>query len=237
MSLSNLIVQVYTPRDANGRRISPPLLVQIEGGPGWLNSDRYEINAKADDAAPQQTMRGPMLQALLEDRFKLKLRRETRDVPAWALTLAKGDAKLRQLEERSCTPLDPTKPFDPAKPPEPSRKPPCKGLSMGGNAMKQSFTVDAEGASLDMLTGLYPLALDRPVVNKTGLAGVFSFKLEFAADETTTRMPVPPGAAPPDPAAPSIVTALEEQLGLKLEKSTGPGEFLVIESVQRPSEN
>ena len=104
-------------------------------------------------------MRGPIIQALLEDRFKLKLHPETREIPAWALTLAKGDAKLRQFEERGCTTRDLTRPFDPPPPPAPGQTPPCRGLSMAGNAAKQSFTMIAEGASLDMLSGLYPLAL------------------------------------------------------------------------------
>jgi len=238
--VANLIVQAYTPRDRNGRRISPPLVVRVEGGPGWVNSDLYEINAKAEDNAGQPVMRGPMMQALLEDRFKLKLHRETREIPAWALTREKGDVKLRQLEERGCTPRDLTKPFDLPKLPTPGQKPTCKGVSMGGNALKQSFTVIAEGASLDMLSGLYPIALDRPVIDKTGVKGVYSFHLEFAADETTTRLASPagaPAAAASEPAGPSIVTALKEQLGLKLEKATGPGEFLIIDSVEKPTPN
>jgi uncharacterized protein (TIGR03435 family) len=236
--LANLVQQAYTPRDANGRRISPPLVVRVEGGPGWINSDLYEINAKAEDGTSLVTMRGPMMQALLVDRFKLKLHRETRDIPAYTLTVAKSDAKLRKLEERGCAPLDNTKPFDPPKPPEPDQKPACKGLSIGGGP--QGYTMEAEGATLDQLSGLYPIALDRPVVNGTGVMGGFSFRLQFAADETTNRFPLPAGGVAPTAASdpgPSIFTALEEQLGLKLESTKGPAEFLIVDSVEQPSEN
>jgi len=214
--------------------------------PAWISSDRYEINAKGEDNATWQAMLGPMMQALLEDRFKLKLHRETREIPAYGLTLSKNDVKLRQLEEKNCVPLDLTKPYDPTKPfvppapPEPGQKPPCRGITMGGSGQTQSYTVTAQGAILDQLTALYPIALDRPVVNKTGITGAFTFHLEFAADETTNRMPLPAGGAPQAAASdpgPSILTVLEAQLGLKLEKTTGPAEFLVIESVERPSEN
>jgi bla regulator protein BlaR1 len=243
-SVGQLILQAYTRRGANGRPLSPPLTVRIEGGPAWINSDRYEINAKGENDATWQTMLGPMMQALLEDRFKLKLHRETREIPAYGLTLSKSDVKLRQLEENNCIPFDFTKPFDPTAPfvppapPQPGQKPPCKGISMGGSGQTQSYTVTAQGATLDQLTALYPIALDRPVVNKTGITGVFTFHLEFAMDVTTNRLTPPAGDAPPasDP-GPSIFTVLESQLGLKLEKSTGPAQYLIIDSLERPSEN
>ncbi len=186
------------------------------------------------------------MQALLEDRFKLRLHIETREIPAYGLTLSKGDAKLRQFEEKNCTPLDLTKPFDPTKPyglpspPEPGQKPACIGVSMGGNAQTQSYIVDAHGAILDQLSGLYPIALDGPVMNKTGITGAFTFHFEFAADETTNRLALPAGGAPQAAASdpgPSIFTALETLLGLKLEKTTGPAEYLVVESIERPTEN
>jgi uncharacterized protein (TIGR03435 family) len=239
--LAYLILQAYAPRDANGRRISPPLDVRVEGGPGWINSDRYAINAKAADGTSQVTMRGPMMQVLLEDRFKLKLHRETRDIPAYALTVSNSDAKLRKLEERGCVVLDTTNPFEPAKPPEPGQKPTCKGLLIGGSGQTQIYTAEAEGVTLDQLSGLYGIAaLDRPVINRTGVTGSFSFRLQFVADEATNRFPLPAGGAPTATASdsgPSIFTALEEQLGLKLESTKGPAQFLIIESVERPSEN
>jgi uncharacterized protein (TIGR03435 family) len=245
-TVGQLILQAYTRRGTNGRPLSPPLAVRIEGGPGWINSDRYEINAKGENDAAWQVMLGPMMQALLEDRFKLKLHRETREIPAYGLSLSKNDLKLRQAEETGCIPLDLTKPFDPTKPfvppapPEPGQKPSCKGITMGGSGQTQSYAVTAQGAILDQLTALYPIALDRPLINKTGIAGAFTFHLEFAMDVTTNRLTPPGGAAPEVAAAdpgPSIFTALETQLGLKLEKTTGPAEYLVIDSVERPSEN
>jgi uncharacterized protein (TIGR03435 family) len=167
-----------------------------------------------------------MMQALLEDRFKLKLHRETREVPVYALVVAKSDSKLRQFEERTCTPPDPSK--------QPSEQKPtvCKGSSISGTP--RSFVVDWMGGNLDLLSsGLYGIeATDRrPIINRTGITGAFTFRLEFA------RLLPAQGGAADDPSLPSIFTALEEKLGLKLEPSKGPQEFLVIDNLERPTEN
>jgi uncharacterized protein (TIGR03435 family) len=79
--------------------------VPIEGGPGWINSERYDINAKAEGTPGEGMMQGPMLQALLERRFKLKVHRETKEGAAYAITVAKSGAKLQPFKEGSCTPL------------------------------------------------------------------------------------------------------------------------------------
>src|SRR5262249_47372554 len=86
--------------------VNPQSRVPIEGGPSWIHTSRYRIDAKADGAQSQGMMHGPMLQTLLEDRFKLKIHRETREVPAYALTVAKGGIKLNTFKEGSCIPLD-----------------------------------------------------------------------------------------------------------------------------------
>ena len=105
------------------------------------------------------------------------------------------------------------------------------------------MTLQAQGTTLDGFSRLLHLVLDRPVVDKTGIKARFDFYLEFAEDETTPKLALPPGgdpgvpaAAPSDPGAPSIFTAIQ-QLGLKLEPAKGPREFLVIDHVERPSEN
>jgi bla regulator protein blaR1 len=213
----------------------------IEGGPGWIDSDRYQITAKAEGAPGQDMMRGLMLQALLEDRLKLKVRRETREVPAYALTVGKNP-KLKPSEEGSCVVLDFSKP--PAFVPGEKPPVPC-GLAMrkrGGQGVKW----EVHGASLDELARALGTDLDRIVINKTGIAGRFDFYLEFAPDETTAGLnslrgpdgPVfTPGSASDPAGGPSIFTAIQEQLGLKLEAAKGPREFLVIDRVERPTEN
>jgi uncharacterized protein (TIGR03435 family) len=217
---------------ANGDRDLPDF-VPITGGPAWINSDQYNINAKAEGNPSPQMMQGPMLQALLEDRFKLKIRREIRSEPIYALTVAKGGAKLAVAKE--CTPIDTT------KPPEPVRSgqrqycgsPRKSGIILSGGS---NITFDSHGVSLDEFSKSLASILGRPVVNKTGLAGEFDFDLEFQPDESTAglrlRLPASDGVD-----APSVFTALQEQLGLKIESTRGTGEFLVIDSAERPSEN
>jgi uncharacterized protein (TIGR03435 family) len=221
---------------ANGR-YNPYASAQTSGGPAWANSARYDINAEAEENASAEMMQGPMLQALLEDRFKLKIHRETREIPVYALTVAKGGLKLHPLEPGSCPPT-----MSSAE---------RVALLQAGKALPKfcgsirfgKKTADFHGMSIDEFSKSLGRVLDRPIVDKTGIAGLLDFHLEFAPDETTPGL-LPGGAlhftdTPSDdpPGGPSIFTAMQEQLGLKLEPAKGPGEFLVIDSVERPSDN
>jgi len=183
-----------------------------------------------------------MLQALLEDRFKVKVHRETREVPVYSLTAMKSP-KLKPFEEGSCAVLD----F--SKPPVlvPGEKPiPFCGLSMR-RRKELNVTWEVHGGSLDDLARALGSDLDRIVINKTGITGKFDFYMEFVPDETTAGLnslrvgggePAFPQPASTDPpGGPSIFTAIQEQLGLKLESAKGPREFLVIDRVERPTEN
>lgn len=208
-------------------------LLPVEGGPGWINSERYSINAKAEDAASPETMQGPMMQALLEDRFKLKIHRETKEVPIYAMTMAKGGLKLKQAEDGSCTPRDLTK--GPAPRLQPGQKPYC-GSARLISRKGSDFRWEMHGMSLDEFSKWLNLGLDRLVFDKTGVTGKFDFQLEFASDDSTPGMPVA-GADAGDAAAPSIFSALQQQLGLKLEPAKGPGEFFIIDHVERPAGN
>lgn len=224
--------------------------VPIDGGPAWINSDRYEIDAKADGSQSQGAMHGPMLQALLEDRLKLKTHHETREVPVYALIVAKGGPKMRQFQEGSCTPFDFTilTQFPPPPLPElPLGQEYCGGIGSDGRRwfgvsitrQGPSVIVEARGISLDDFPKTFlSNRLDRPIINKTGLAGRFDFHLEFVPDETLLRGGPSPATLIDDlTAGPSIFTAVQEQLGLKLESAKGPGEFLVIDHVEKPSAN
>ncbi len=208
-------------------RLNLSAYLPVEGGPAWIKSDRYQVNAKAEGNPGQELMRGPMMQNLLEDRFELKIHRETREVPVYALTVAKGGPKLQPSKEGSCAPVDLTK--APAMPAEGQKLPNFCGMSTGG-VKGPNWTGDFHRVSMTEFSQQLPF--DRPVIDKTGLAGVFDFHLEYAAEDARG------GAPADDPAgAPSIFTAIQEQLGLKLEPAKGPGEFLVIDSIEKPSEN
>ena len=208
---------------ANGRYHHLPIEVPIEGAPGWVQSDRYSIEAKAEDTASQEMMEGPMLQALLEDRFQVKVRRETREVPVYELTVAKGGPKLQPFDG-SCTPVDWNK--TPQDPPPPKGPGDCRNV---GGVSGTNLTRYWRGISIDnfILAILGKGITGRPVINKTGIAGVFDIHLEFTRDQNLDKAD----------AGPSIFTALQEQLGLKLVPAKGPEEYLVIDHVERPSEN
>ncbi len=216
---------------ATGERDLPEFL-PIVGGPAWINSESYNINAKAQGNASRELMLGPMLQALLEDRFGLRVHRETRIVPAYALTVTKSGPKLQRAKE-GCTPIDPTKLPTPL---QPGQKQPCGAPTNGMIGGKSSITWDAHGLSLNEFSKTLASIMGRPVVDKTGITGRFDFDLEFLPDESSAGLNIRL-ASSDNPSATSIFTAIQEQLGLKLEATRGPGEFLVIDQVERPSEN
>jgi uncharacterized protein (TIGR03435 family) len=221
---------------ANGRMKLLSHLPPIERGPAWVNTDRYQITAKAEGTPRYEVMSGPMLQQLLEDRFKLRLHREAREIPVYALTAAKGRSKLQPSKEGSCTPIDLAKPA--ALPTPPQKLPVLCGISSltikGSNVVE-----DYHGVNLTEFSE--QLELDRPVIDRTGIAGLFDIHLEFALDDTTRGfLPAnrPGTVYPDDPTGgTSIFTAVQEQLGLKLESTKAPGEFFVIDNVEKPSED
>jgi uncharacterized protein (TIGR03435 family) len=216
---------------------------QIDGGPGWINSDRFDVTAKAEGDVPPlgPGQLGPiqlMMQNLLAERFSLKVRRETREMPIQALVMARADGKLGPKIESSsvdCAAMMRGRGAGaggrgtPPPVPRPGEKPEC-GMFMGPG------TVSAGGVSMDQFALMLSGRTQRVVQNKTGLTGNYSFSLEFTPDQ------MPPGGAlingapaAIDPNGPSLFTALQEQLGLKLESQRGPVEMLVIDSVRQPT--
>ncbi len=202
------------------------LIFQCLGGPGWLESDRYDVQAKPDGATAEQLLklswkeREPvqhrMQQALLADRLKLKAHYETREMPILALVVAKGGLKMHEAKPGD-TYTNGLKRGD--------GKPFGTVFSIGVNMGIE--TVTAQGMSLDTFVLNLPGMTGNLVEDKTGLTGVYDFTLHFSAAD-------PP---PPDSTEASLYTALEEQLGLKLEPVKGPVQVLVIDHVERPSEN
>lgn len=200
----------------------------IEGGPSWLASDLYDINAKAEDGADQAAMLGPMLRALLAGRFQLKVHHETREIAVYDLTVAKGGPKLPRA---NCTAVDWTKH---PPPPAPGEMPFCTSAIQGQATYAQW---DLTGAEVSQFAGtLGGLMLDRPVIDKTGLAGKFDFHLEFGYDTPGLKMRHPPLPEGDPGGAPSLFMAVQK-LGLKLEPAKGSGDFLAVDSVARPAGN
>jgi len=255
VTLRLLIQQAYGVRD-----------FQISGGPAWMNSDRYEIVAKppADEPAiprdptqatdeQRQTFnkrRQAMLQALLADRFQLKVHRETKEMPTYILTLAKGGAKIKDNGGKTS---------------DPNMRPGM--MRMGPGAITAAQT------TMPNLIQLLSQLTCRTVVDQTGLTGKYDIDLKYTPDASAmcspfggAPPPLPPGAGagpgpggqvavlsggpggpgpggrgpdftPPDPNGPTIFTALQDQLGLKLESGKGPVEIIVIDHAEKPSEN
>lgn len=207
---------------------------QFLGGPDWLDRDRWNLEAKAaDGTVPQRSsafsMAVPdtialMVQSFLEDRFKLKAHRETRELPVYELTIAKSGAKVKLSDDQT---------------------PPAAilggGGQRGGPLPRGGIRLgrgDLEGQAQTMAifaTALGTLYVDRPVVDKTGLKGLYDIRLQWTPDNGLAAT-VNPNAAPAAP-GPTLFNALEEQLGLRLESAKAPLPVLVIDFVQKPTEN
>ncbi len=222
-----LLLQMAYIRYADGRAgpVSQLKDGPVEGGPGWIDSDRYTIDAKPAIPQTRTVMAGPMLQALLEDRFRLKLHRERKEVPVYALAVAKGGPKLERTKEGGCTPGNPNSLPPPVVPGQPL---PCGYIDGAPDG------VNAVGVSVASICSLIRGHLGRKVIDQTGLSGLFNYHLDVIVG--------PPGAPPggDDPNAPdplSVVTAALGKLGLKIEPAKGIAEFLVIDHVERPSPN
>jgi uncharacterized protein (TIGR03435 family) len=234
VTLKALVQQAYDVRD-----------FQLSGGPGWTGADRYDITAKAENASAEapadprqlseqqrktlQEQTRLRLQALLADRFQLKIHRETKELPVYALVVAKNGPKLKENA----------------------------GANEGrGRGMRMSpGQLVGQQVGTDFLVQSLAQMLGRTVLDQTGLKGTYDFELTFAPESGRGGVfggpgdgappPPPPGAGPglikepppADPNGPTIFTALQEQLGLKLESQKGPVDIIVIDHVEKPSEN
>lgn len=212
-----------TVRRVIGLAYLPLLGVQIVGGPNWINSHRFDIEAKAEGNPSRDQLR-MMLRALLVDRFKLATHTEMRALPAYALVVARSDQKLGAQLRRSD--VDCSAQRGNAPPPalqdarsEPGQAPSC-GFFVGVSSLGgKGITMERFAAELSLV--------GRPVLNRTGLNGSFDVDLKWAPDTGA--------AAPSSDSGASIFTALQEQLGLKLEAINTPMEVLVIDSAEHPT--
>ena len=201
--------------------ISPKAVI---GGPAWVDSDHYDIVAKTpgeglpNEVRPNLQEQMKMLRQLLEDRFKFTYHREPKEMTYYALTVAKNGPKLQESK------LDPN--ATPEGPP-----PLVFVLSPQGARLPARYATMGEFAAL-----LQRSALDRPVVDQTGLTGRYDFDIEWAPDETQFNGVFKPGN-PDSPTKPSLSAAIQQQLGLRLDSAKGPVEAMVIDRAERPTEN
>lgn len=235
-----------TPDGFIGKRVSVKRLIQnaygvedyqISGVPDWISSELYDVEAKFGNATIEEVQklsskdrirtRQDMLQALLADRFSLTIHSETKDVQGYMLVVAKNGPKLQQ-----------------AKQSDSAFSQPKDNASMAiGTALAQ---VRGQGTSLLTLARMLTTYLRRPVLDNTRLTARYDFTLLWTPDQTQPRPPgmedtaggAPNGVPVADPAGgPSLFTAIQEQLGLKLESGKAPIELLIIDRVERPSGN
>jgi uncharacterized protein (TIGR03435 family) len=212
----------------NFHRIQP---YQLIGGPDWLSTERWDIVAKAEGDPPPERMI-EMVKTLVADRFKLTTHTETRELPIYALVLAKGDKSLGPQLHRSTTDCAAIFAEARARGGAPPRGPdggPLCGINMDTGRMATSAVTIADLArNLSTVAG-------RSVVDKTGLNGNFDVELTWTPDGPAGSAPA--GGPTPVNDGPSLFTALQEQLGLKLDPQRGPVEVLVIDSVAKPVED
>jgi uncharacterized protein (TIGR03435 family) len=207
-TLKILISQAFNIRD-----------FQITGGPGWIGSDRYDINAKGPEGMPDRVppdVLRPMLKSLIEDRFQLKYHMESKELPVFVLTQAKGGHKMTVVEEVAPAP---------GTGGGPGRPPQRVMIGRGG------FT--GESVPIAFLVQQLSQVLGRTVIDKTGLPGTYKIDLQW----TPEPGPGSEAGAGADNSGPTIFTALQEKLGLKLDSQKGPVDILVIDSVAKPTEN
>lgn len=247
MALKNLLSFAYGVK-----------IFQISG-PSWMASERYDITATIPEGATKEQF-AVMLQNLLLDRFKIKLHHETKEFPLYELSVAKNGPKLKaSVPDANVNPNDPPPPPGPlpkGKDGFPQLPPGRKGLFI--MLRPNGFHLAAMVQSMSEFSDVLAEQLGGAVVDKTGLSGTFEFTLDFAPEPDFFQRnglnpppPTPPGGNGPaagptpgptaagDPAeAPNIFTAVQDQLGLKLEKKKGPLDMIVIDQVEKtPTEN
>jgi uncharacterized protein (TIGR03435 family) len=240
VTVRGLMRAAYAPVSADS---NPLLEGQIVGGPAWIGTDLFDIEAKAESSAIRPEEAKLMLQSLLEDRFHLKYHRAERELPVLSLVVAKGGHKVKLSDDQTPAVIDPAKLPGPSE----GRRRGGDGFSvverprgLFGSSTKftgdtgnrtMAITFSGTGVPISRLVFVLEDMLRRPVINKTGLKGLFDIAftvegLALAGADPVTSDPLP-----------HYAPALEKQLGLKLEPVKGPLEVIVIDSISTPSAN
>lgn len=238
---------------------------QVLGGPSWITGDRFDITAKAADDGATPAQLNLMLQSLLADRFKLRVHRETRQSDVYRLVKARPDGKLGdglKPAAMDCSAMAgrgrPGGPGPgpggtgniavpapaPGAGPRAGGQQPGPGGALGGcMIMMTPGRFQVGGQPLSAFANVLANQLGRPVLDETGLTGAYDLTLSYMPDAggrglpPGVGLPGAPDLPPIDPNAPSLPTALQEQLGLKLEAAKGPVEMIVIDSIEPPTED
>jgi bla regulator protein blaR1 len=227
VALKGLLEQAYRVKDS-----------QLVGAPNWIETEHYDIDAKMDDATvdamkkldgdQRREQYSLILRALFVDRFKLRVRHETRDLPVYVLLVGKNGPKFHEtaLTAAELAPPNPKGPM----------------IRMMGRGQ-----LNVTAAGLDIFADVLSQNVGRVVLDKTGLKAKYDFTLQWTPDDSTDQMVKAAGAGPdgkppldappPDASGPSIFAAVQEQLGLKLEAQKSPLDVLVIDHIEKPSEN
>jgi bla regulator protein blaR1 len=215
---------------------------QLSGGPGWVGTDVYTVEAKAANPEASDSQTRLMLQSLLEERFKLKLHKETREIQTYSLMIAKDGHKLKEVESMEGQRFNMSVgPGGKIIVTDSSGKPKTVSGSFSGNNRMPSLTLF--GGIQGFANALSRMLAPRRVIDKTGLTGRYEISLEWGREAGQANLSAASGAAASQTAptaevsGPSIFTAIQEQLGLKLEPDKGEGDFFVIDSVEKPTEN
>ncbi len=192
---------------------------QVVGGPAWVSKDQFDIEAKPDSGAnPTDEQSRQMLRALLEQRFQLTLRKETKRGPVYILTVIKNGPPLSANQS---APVE--------APPTPDVQTPRGAMRMTpGSAFGMAVPIS-------LLARFLGQTLGRPVIDKTGLKGRYDINVHWTPEQAQRDLPV--GAQVPEADGPSLFTAFREQVGLKLESGTGLVDEFVILRAEKPSQN
>ena len=204
---------------------------QVAGGPAWTDTDRFDVNARADgDPSPAEIAR--MLRLLLMDRFKLIVHTETREAAVYALTAARSDGRLGpRIRESDAKCTEEARRFFPAANPG-GAAPPCGDFRLG------AAVLIARGMTMPALARLLSGRADRPVLDRTGLTSAYDLDVDWSSDLGLQQaLPGSAGAGDLTPDGVSLFTALREQLGLRLEPTRAPVEALIIDRAEPPTPN
>lgn len=212
---------------------------QIEGLPDWVRQDRYDVVARINDSAPDAASRGAVasaLRALLADRLKLVARWETQERPVYALVRLRQDGALGPALKRSAIDCEAMRAAGlaaaqegrPAPPPPPANTPDRVACGLRNTGGRIIFGGNRLSTFTGALSGFLGNEIGRMVIDRTGLDGTWDFEFAYAPERLSTTNTSESGL-------PSIFTAIEEQLGLRLESTKAPVQVLVVESIQRPT--
>lgn len=183
---------------------------QVVGGPDWINTERFDISAKADQLTEDDAVFNLMLRGLLAERFHLALHTETRTMQAYVLELTKGGPNTAALKKTA--------------------EPDSADSATTTNGTNTETGITARKTSMDLFGRVLSRELRQPVIDRTGLAGQFDFKLTWTPDRMRS-------GAPTDSDSPTVFTAIQDQLGLRLRSEKVPVEVLVIDHAEKPSDN